>query len=145
MTDGSVPTQMSPADGGRFAVFAGQVARFGVVGVLAAAVNIGVYWLGVEMLGIAANLAWGIGFVAALLIGYPLQSGWSFGGHGGERNVLASGGRYLVVALIGLAINSFWVFMLVSHFGLPTWAPIPLVLAVTPGVVFLLTRYWVFR
>ena len=53
--------------------------------------------------------------------------------------------RYLIVALVGFAINSLWVWLCVRWMGFPTWSPLPLVLFVTPLLVFLLNRAWVFK
>jgi putative flippase GtrA len=50
----------------------------------------------------------------------------------------------VLVSLIGLALNSFWVWLLVQRLDLPLWAPYPLVLGVTPLAVFALNRRWVF-
>ena len=122
-----------------------QFIRFGLVGVFVTLVNFGVYWAGVKWFGLDPNLTWAIGFVVAFVIGYQLQSKWSFAGHGGERKALVHGSRYLAVALVGFAVNSLWVWLCVRWLGLPTWSPLPLVLFVTPLLVFLMNRIWVFR
>jgi hypothetical protein len=48
------------------------------------------------------------------------------------------------VSLVSFALNQLWVWLLVRHFALPLWAPYPLVLGVTPLIVFSLNRRWVF-
>ena len=48
------------------------------------------------------------------------------------------------MSLVSFALNQLWVWLLVVHFGLPLWAPYPLVLGVTPLIVFALNRRWVF-
>lgn len=128
-----------------YLTLAGQMLRFGLVGVVASLVNIGVYWVGLTWGELHPSLAWTIGFVLAVAVGYPLQSGWSFGGHGGERRLLANGSRYLAVALIGFLLNSFWVWLLVEWLRWAAWTPIPLVLFATPLLMFILNRDWVFR
>jgi putative flippase GtrA len=122
----------------------GQLVRYFFTGGLASIVNIGVYW-GLRDRGhLDANLAWTIGFVSAVLVGYVIHSRWSFRGHGRRDNLARTGGRFVVVSLVSFGLNSLWVWVLVQHLGLPTWAPIPLVLGVTPLVVFSLNRHWVF-
>ena len=55
-----------------------------------------------------------------------------------------TGGRFIAVSLVSFALNQLWVWLLVRHFGLPLWAPYPLVLGATPLIVFSLNRRWVF-
>jgi putative flippase GtrA len=122
---------------------AGQLVRYGLTGGLASIVNIAVYWV-LAAGGMDPNLAWTIGFLAAVLVGYVIHSRWSFRGHGRRDNLARTGGRFFAVSLVSLALNEFWVWLLVTHFGLPLWAPYPLVLGVTPLIIFSLNRRWVF-
>lgn len=123
----------------------GQFVRFGLVGVFVTMVNFVVYWAGVKMFALDPNLTWTIGFIIAFIVGYHMQSKWSFAGHGSERNAMVHGSRYLIVALVGFAVNSLWVWLCVQYMAFPTWSPLPLVLFVTPLLVFMLNRVWVFR
>ncbi len=121
----------------------GQLVRYALTGGLASIVNIGVYWV-LAARGMDPNLAWGIGFAAAVVVGYVVHSRWSFRGHGRRDNLARTGGRFVIVSLVSFGLNSFWVWLLVQQLELPLWSPYPLVLAVTPLVVFLLNRRWVF-
>lgn len=123
----------------------GQLVRYALTGGLASIVNIAVYWIGRDREGWDANLAWALGFAAAVLVGYVVHSRWSFRGHGRRDNLARTGGRFVAVALVSFGMNSLWVWLLVQHWQLPTWAPIPLVLGVTPLLVFWLNRVWVFE
>lgn len=123
----------------------GQLVRYTLTGGLASIVNIGVYWVLRDRAGMIPNLAWTIGFVSAVLVGYVVHSRWSFRGHGRRDNLVRTGGRFVIVALVSFGLNSLWVWLLVQHLELPTWAPIPLVLGVTPLAVFWLNRRWVFE
>lgn len=122
----------------------GQLVRYAVTGGLASVVNIGVYWLLAARFGVDPNLAWLLGFLAAMAVGYVVHSRWSFRGHGERGDLARTGGRFVLVNLIGLGLNSFWVWLLVQRMDLPLWAPYPLVLGVTPLAVFALNRRWVF-
>ena len=122
----------------------GQLVRYALTGGLASIVNIAIYWIAAAPLRFDANLAWTMGFVAAVLVGYVVHSRWSFRGHGRRGNLARTGGRFVLVSLVSFALNSFWVWLFVRHYGLPTWAPIPPVLVVTPLLVFWLNRRWVF-
>ncbi len=94
--------------------------------------------------GMDPNLAWAIGFAAAVLFGYVIHSRWSFRGHGRRGDLTRTGSRFVAVSLVSFGLNSFWVWLLVRQLDLPLWAPYPLVLGVTPLVVFALNRRWVF-
>jgi putative flippase GtrA len=80
-----------------------------------------------------------------VIVGYIIHSRWSFRGHGRRDNLARTGGRFVIVSLVSFAVNQFWVWLLVRHFGLPIWAPYPPVLLVTPLLVFWLNRRWVFE
>jgi putative flippase GtrA len=120
-----------------------QVVTFGFTGVAASIVNISIYWAGTQRLRLDPNLAWFIGFIGAAIVGYALQSRFVFAAS--QQSKVTSGSRFVAVALVGLAFNSFWVWSLVSVLHLPTWAPIPLILLATPVITFCLNRFWVFR
>jgi putative flippase GtrA len=122
----------------------GQLVRYAITGGLASIVNIAVYWYGRDGLGVDANMAWAAGFACAVAVGYVVHSRWSFRDHGRRDNLARTGGRFIIVSLVSFALNSLWVWLLVGHLRLPTWAPIPLVLGITPLVVFSLNRRWVF-
>jgi putative flippase GtrA len=128
---------------GRHGEVAGQLVRYALTGGLASIVNIGVYWV-LALRGMDPNLAWALGYVAAVMVGYVVHSRWSFRGHGRRDNLARTGSRFVLVSLISFALNQFWVWLLVQAWDLPLWAPYPLVLGVTPLVIFALNRKWVF-
>ncbi len=129
--------------GGRMELI-GQLFRYAVTGGLASFVNILVYWVAATPLRVDPNLAMFLGWIGAVLVGYVVHSRWSFKGHGRRGNLARTGTRFLLVAMVSFALNSFWVWLLVRHYGGPTWWPIPPVLVVTPLLVFWLNRRWVF-
>ena len=121
----------------------GQFVRYALTGGLASLVNIGVYWV-LAARGMDPNLAWTLGYVAAVAVGYVVHSRWSFRGHGTRDNLARTGGRFVIVSLVSFGLNQLWVWLLVVRLGLPLWSPYPLVLGVTPLIVFALNRRWVF-
>lgn len=123
----------------------GQLVRYGLTGGLASIVNIGVYWALAARAAWNPNLAWAAGFLAAVLVGYVVHSRWSFRGHGRRGNLWRTGGRFFIISLVSFGLNSLWVWLLVTHLRLPVWSPYPLVLGVTPLIVFQLNRRWVFE
>jgi len=123
----------------------GQLVRYGITGLFASLVNIGIYHGFVRMGGFDPNLAWTLGFLGAAGAGYVIHGQWSFKGHGSRDRQHVRIGRFMVVSLISFALNSCWVWLLVQHMALPIWAPYPPVLCVTPLLVFWLNRQWVFE
>ena len=121
----------------------GQLVRYGVTGGLASIVNFGVYWL-LAVGGLDPNFAWTVGYLAAVAVGYVVHSRWSFRGHGRRDNLARTGGRFLAVSVVSFMLNQLWVWLLVRELAWPLWSPLPLVLGVTPLVVFSLNRRWVF-
>ena len=120
-----------------------QLVRFIISGAFVTALGVGVYAL------VALGLRWHpqignfLAYAVAMATGYLMHSRWSFRGHG-ERTQ-STGVRFVIVSLISLALNSFWVWLFTEPLELdPAWPILPM-LFVTPAVTFLLNRHWVFR
>ncbi|GAA4004103.1 GtrA family protein [Sphingomonas humi] len=79
-----------------------------------------------------------------MLVGYVVHSRWSFKGGNKDSETLQLG-RFLIAAGIAFLINSFWVWLTVQQLKLSPLAAVPLMMAATPVLSFLLNRYWVFR
>jgi putative flippase GtrA len=90
------------------------------------------------------NLAYGITWVVCVMLGYVMHSRISFAGHGERDDLRRTGGRFLVVNLIGLAINQSWVSLTLLFHLSALWANVPMA-SVTPLLTFTLLRYWAFR
>jgi len=121
---------------------AGQVLRYGITGIMLAALYAGVYWAGASVLGIPAQVANGAGFVAALVGGYVLHSRWSFRGYG--RRSGWSWSRFLLVNFAGYLLNCLWVWIFVQRFGQAVDLSILPIVTLTPAFTFLLNRRWTF-
>lgn len=122
----------------------GQLLRFLVSGGIVTALGVGVYALVALVLRWHPQVGNLLAYVTAMATGYMLHSKWSFRDHGGSRTG-GTMGRFLVVSLLSLALNSFWVWLATEPMGLsPAW-PIAPMLFVTPLVTFTLNRQWVFR
>lgn len=128
----------------RHAGLAAQFARYGAVGLGVTLLGAAIYWLCAAPLGVAPLLANFVAYLVMVAVGYGLHSGYSFRGHG-ERGALArTGGRFLVVSWVSLALNSLWVWIATEAMAGPDWWPIPAMILVTPVVIFWLNRSWVF-
>ena len=121
-----------------------QLARFAVTGAFVTALGVGVYALVALMFRWHPQLGNFLAYVVAVMTGYFMHSTWSFKGHGAERTHKTKV-RFAIVSVISYALNSFWVWLLCSYFGLAPEYPIAPMLFITPAVTFFLNRQWVFR
>jgi len=121
-----------------------QLIRFGLVGGFVTALGAGAYWVPATFLGVPPLLANVLGYVVAAGIGYLLHSRISFRGHGSRDNPVQRTGRFVIVSLISLGLNSLFVWALTGPMHGPTWWPVVPMLFVTPLVTFGLNRQWVF-
>jgi putative flippase GtrA len=120
-----------------------QLARFLVSGALVTLLGVGVYAV------VALGLRWHpqignlLAYVVAMATGYTMHSRWSFRDRGERTGGTAV--KFIIVSLISLGLNSFWVFLITGPLGFgPAWPILPM-LFVTPAVTFTLNRQWVFR
>lgn len=121
-----------------------QFGRFATSGGIVTLLAVLVYWIGADVCGVPAVAANGIAYAVCLAIGYMMHSRWSFAGHDAGTTALGTSTRYVLISLVGLAINSLWVWALVVRLRGPTWLPIAPMVFVTPVMMFALNRRWVF-
>lgn len=125
-----------------------QIVRYAVVGFGITMVQAAVYWLLAARAGLHSQLANFLGYLVAVALGFVLHGRVTFADPeraGGAAAHAARGVRFALVSLVSLALNALWVWLAVSWMGWPAWAPIPAMLFVTPGAIFVLNRQWVFR
>jgi len=120
-----------------------QIGRYALTGVGVTVFQSALYWLGVYPLRLAPLVAHCIASAFAVLVGHQVHSRYSFRGHGSREEPTLF--RFALVALFGIALNALWVWLLTAPLGLPDWTPILAYLFVTPAVVFVFNRIWVFR
>jgi putative flippase GtrA len=120
-----------------------QLIRYIFTGGFVTLVSIALY-SGFVLLKLQPNAAYGVTWVLCLVLGYIMHSRISFAGHGERGDLRRTGGRFLVVNLIGLAINQSWVSLTLFLHMSALWANLPMAF-VTPLLTFTLHRYWAFR
>ncbi len=121
-----------------------QLARYGIIGALITAGGQAIYYGLAETRTTSPLVAIAIAWVVGVVVGY-FAHGWiSFAGHGTRDDHGRMGLRFVAVNLLGWAINSFWVWLLVERLGGPTWWPIVPNIALTPLMTFWLHRRWTF-
>jgi len=81
----------------------------------------------------------------AIALGFFINRFWSFRGYGGKNGLMSSATRFSIVSLLGLALNSLFVWGLTSPpVNGPNWWPLVPIVLVTPMVTFLFNRIWAF-
>jgi putative flippase GtrA len=122
-----------------------QIMRYGFVGVGVTAVQAAIYWLLSAKAGWHPQLANFIGYLFAVTTGYVAHGAVTFRGHAATGSALHRIMRFVAASLVSFALNAFWVWLMTGLLRLPLWTPIPFMAAVTPGLVFVINRQWVFR
>lgn len=121
-----------------------QYGRFVMVGLGATLVHVAVYAGTIELSGAAPLLANALGFATAVTLSFLGHRNWTFRSAPGEsgRDALM---RFWGVALLGFLLNTFFVQLVTGTLRWSyDWA-IPPMVAITPFVTFLLSKFWVFR
>lgn len=121
-----------------------QLIRYAVIGAAITAGGQAIYYVLAESRTTSPLVAIAIAWIVGVIVGY-FAHGWiSFAGHGQRDDHRRMGLRFVAVNLIGYALNSFWVWLLVDRLGGATWWPIIPNIALTPLMTFWLHRRWTF-
>ncbi len=89
--------------------------KFGIVGASGVIVDFGFTYLCKEYLKIQKYIANAIGFTLAASSNYILNRIWTFRSHNPEIGL--EYGKFLIISLIGLGINTLILWILVSKFN----------------------------
>ena len=131
------------ADPGQRAAFL-QLIRYAIIGAAITAGGQAIYYALAETRTTSPLMAIAIAWIVGVIVGY-FAHGWiSFAGHGARDDHAGMSLRFIAVNLIGYAINSFWVWLLVERLAGATWWPIIPNIALTPLMTFWLHRRWTF-
>lgn len=122
---------------------AGEILRFGCVGVLATLTHFVILSLGVELLHLPPVLANGIAFSVAVLVTFFGQSFWVFRGHGGTD--AGRIGRFGLSLVMGLLANMAIMALATGPLGLPYQTGFVAGLVLVPMASYVLNKFWVFR
>lgn len=120
-----------------------QIGRYALTGVGVTLFQSALYWLAVYPLRLAPLVSHCIASAFAVVVGHQVHGRYSFKGHGSREAPTFP--RFVAVALFGIALNALWVWLLTGPLNLPDWTPILAYLFVTPAIVFVFNRIWVFR
>lgn len=120
----------------------GEMVRFGLVGLGATAVHLGVAWIAYRLAGVPPYWANGIAFSIAFGVSYLGHSSWTFGRRGAHARSLP---RFLIIALIGYALSNVLIWLIVTELGRPFEIALLGILFVVPASTWLMARFWAFR
>jgi putative flippase GtrA len=123
----------------------GQLVRYGLTGGFVTLIGVGVYWGSLKTLGTPPLLATFLAYLVAVVIGYVLHSRFSFKGHGSRDDTIGTTSRFFAGSLLSYGLNSLFVWLVTGPMARPAeWGIVPMVF-VTPVILFIVNRLWVFR
>ena len=88
--------------------------KFGIVGTSGVVVDFGITYILKEKLKIQQYISNAIGFLCASTTNYFLNRFWTF--HSTDPNISLEYGRFILVSMLGLAINTLILWLLVTKF-----------------------------
>jgi putative flippase GtrA len=121
-----------------------QLMRYAITGGGITLVGGGLYLALVQLTTINEQLAMLAAYLVCVAIGYVLHSRWSFRGHGSRDNAARTTSRFFIASIISYGLNAFFTWALVRGLDLPRWTPVLTTLFVTPVIMFVVNRRWVF-
>ena len=125
-------------------VIALQMSRYAVAGLVITLALAGSYWILAEHGGLNPMLSFAIVFLVFSGISYVTHGIFSFRGHGTRDRHHIRASRYLAIALVGFGLNQLFVWFLVIYLGGATWWPTLPMVFVTPLILFVLMRRYVY-
>lgn len=103
-----------------------------------------IYWTAAVPAEVNPLIANSLAFLVTVVLGFIVHSRWSFAGHGRRDRPVRSSALFLLVNLVGFALNSFWVWLIAVYWGFSPSAPLLPIIFITPWVSFYLNRRWTF-
>jgi putative flippase GtrA len=119
-----------------------QLFRFGMVGGLATVVNSALFLIFVDIFKVVPLLSNLLAFLCAFLVSYFGHSWWTFGHRKHSSEKLA---RFLMTSLLGLAINSCFIWILMHQLHQSAYVAIIPMIFMTPLLIFCINKSWVFK
>lgn len=120
-----------------------EIARFGLVGIIATAVHFSVLTLAVERFSIPPSTANGVAFLCALSISYLGQSRWVF--HIRSRHGTVQVLRFSISLGIGFLANILVMAYSIRVLSLSYKVGFLISLIVVPLLSFFINKLWVFK
>lgn len=126
----------------RYRTSAGQLFRFGIVGVLATVTHVTIVTILVEVFAVPVLTSNFFAFCTAVFVSYFGNLKWVFGKEADHRSFFP---RFVFAAVTGLGLNQGIMYLLVERLGWDYRLGLAVVIFVVPFLTFLMNRFWVFR
>lgn len=122
-----------------------QYLTFGSVGLAATAVHVLAFVTLIELTATSPLLANLLAFALAVLVSFGGHRRWTFRPEAADlRDPKAALLKFIMVALLGLTLNSAAVYLIVELLELPYWYALLVMVGIVPLIVFLISKHWVF-
>lgn len=119
-----------------------RVIRYGMVGVCAAAAHAAMAMAAFHMMNIDPTISNFMGFVTGAVISYLGSYYFTFKSAEGHKRILP---RFVLVWLIGIAINVGVFKAMLAAFELPFIIYVFIAIVLTPIAQYLMLRFWAFK
>jgi putative flippase GtrA len=117
--------------------------KFGVVGVITAAIYFFVMWFASSVLNFGYILAVSMAYFVSTSFHYLVNRYFTFSAHGGRHSGQLA--RYMVLWIINYTITIIVVNVSVEHLGLAAYLGVCAAVMITVFVGYFLSRYWIFK
>lgn len=121
----------------------GQLIKFGIVGGMTTASHAGLFIFIMETRIAGALQANFIAFSVAFLVSFLGQYHWTFR-NSSDTHWAKKMAKFMIVALLGLGLNTAAVFIIVDKLVLPYMYAVLVMITVVPIVTFLVNKKWAF-
>ena len=122
-----------------------QYLRFGSVGLVATVVHVLAFVTLIELAATSPLLANLLAFALAVLVSFGGHRRWTFRPEAaGPRHPKAALLKFILVALLGLTLNSLAVYLITELLDLSYRYALLVMIGIVPLIVFLLSKHWVF-
>jgi putative flippase GtrA len=120
-----------------------QLVRFGLVGGIGFAVNLGVYTLFVHPIGVDYRVAAVAAWLVAVINNFVLNRHWTFDARGGRAHIQSM--RFLIVSLVAFGFSLLLLTLFVEGAGIAKIPAQALAVAASTPLNFLGNKLWSFR
>lgn len=120
-----------------------EIATFLGVGGATAVLQFTLLFVTIELLQLGAFLAVSVSYIAAITFHFFANKVFTFKSR--DANILPEVMRYMCVALVNYIVTLIVVYLVVDLAGQSTYLGAALAIAVTVGLGYGMTKFWVFR
>lgn len=121
-----------------------QLCRFCFVGLAATAIHSLLFIFFVEIFDLPPIFSNFIAFFPSFIFSFIFHKSWTFRMIDREDCILMLV-RFFVVAIVGLLLNTFWVFIVTNVCNFQYYISLFFIIFLTPLLLYLLNKFYVFK